>query len=489
MYRVEQLLENLEYQCIQGSVETEVSQVAYDSRRVVPGALFVCIQGNETDGHRYAREAVEKGAAAILVEEEIDVPAQATVLRTKDTRMALASVSSAWFGHPDRQLKIIGVTGTKGKTTTTWMIWELLRAAGYEAGLIGTIQIRFGDVVIPAEHTTPESYELHHIFRQMADAGCEFVVMEVSSQALKLSRTAGIIFDTAVFTNLEPDHIGPGEHADFAEYMECKSRLFTQCRRGIFNRDDAHWQDMVRGKGCRVRTFGMSSRADYYAKDAQLLRGAGFLGIRYRVCGRTFFPVQVAAPGTFSVYNSLAAIAAGHCYGVPEEAMKQVMKKVKVKGRIEMVPVSDRFTVLVDYAHNAMALENLLTTLLEYHPGRLICLFGCGGNRAKARRFEMGEVSGQLADFTIITSDNPRFEDPQAIIADIETGIRRTKGAFAEIPDRREAIRYGISHAKPGDIVVIAGKGHEDYQEIRGEKFPMDDRQMALSCKRSLSLA
>lgn len=483
MYRVEQLLENLEYQCIQGSIETEVSQVAYDSRRVEPGALFVCIRGNETDGHRYAREAVEKGAAAVLAEEEIDVPARITVLKTKDTRLALAHVSSAWFGHPDRQLKIIGVTGTKGKTTTTWMIWELFRAAGYEAGLIGTIQIRFGDMIVPADHTTPESYELHRILRQMADAGCEFVVMEVSSQALKLFRTAGIIFDTAVFTNLEPDHIGPGEHADFAEYRECKSRLFAQCRLGIFNRDDAHWQDMVRGKRCRVRTFGMSSRADYYAKDAQLLRGAGYLGIRYRVCGRTSFSVQVASPGMFSVYNSLAAVAAGHSYGIPEEVMKQVMKKIRVKGRIEMVPVSDRFTVLVDYAHNAMALENLLTTLLEYHPGRLICLFGCGGNRAKARRFEMGEVSGQLADFTIITSDNPRFEDPRAIIADIETGIRRTKGVYAEIPDRREAIRYGISHAKPGDIVVIAGKGHEDYQEIRGEKFPMDDRKIALSCR------
>lgn len=479
MYRVEQLLEGLEYQCIQGSVKTEISQVAYDSRKVVPGALFICIRGNETDGHRYIGEAVEKGAAAILAEDGIEVPPQVTVLRTKNTRMALAAVSSAWFGHPARRMKIIGVTGTKGKTTTAWMIWEIFRAAGYEAGLIGTIQVRFGDIALPAEHTTPESYELHRIFRQMADAGCGFVVMEVSSQALKLYRTAGIFFDVAIFTNLEPDHIGPGEHADFAEYMECKSRLFAQCRLGILNRDDAHWQRMVREKRCQVRTFGMSSRADYYAKDAQLLKGAGFLGIHYHVCGRTFFPVQVAAPGMFSVYNSLAAIAVGHCYGVPDEVMKQVLENVKVKGRIEMVPVSDRFTVLVDYAHNAMALENLLTTLLEYHPGRLICLFGCGGNRARARRFEMGEISGQLADLTVITSDNPRYEDPQAIIEDIKTGIRRTKGVFVEIPDRREAVAYAISHAKPGDIVVIAGKGHEDYQEIRGEKFPMDDRKMA----------
>lgn len=484
MYRVEQLLEDLEYQCIQGSVRTEISQVAYDSHKVVPGALFVCIRGNETDGHRYAREAVDRGAAAILVEDKIDVPAQVTVLRTKDTRAALAVVSAAWFGHPARELKIVGVTGTKGKTTTAWMIWEIFRAAGYEVGLIGTIQVRFGEQVFPANHTTPESYELQCIFRQMADAGCKYAVMEVSSQALKLSRTAGVVFDTAVFTNLEPDHIGPGEHADFAEYMECKSRLFAQCRQGIFNRDDAHWQDMLKGKGCRVRTFGLSSRADYYAKDAQLLRGAGFLGIRYRVCGRVFMPVQIAAPGMFSVYNSLAAVAVGHFYGVPEEVMQQVMQQVKVKGRIEMVPVSDRFTVLVDYAHNAMALENLLTTLLEYHPGRLICLFGCGGNRARARRFEMGEVSGQLADLTVITSDNPRFEEPEAIIADIETGIRRTRGVFVKIPDRREAISYAISHAKPGDILVIAGKGHEDYQEIRGEKFPMDDRKIALSCRK-----
>ena len=478
MYRLDQLLSQLDYTCLQGETDIGISQIAYDSRQVLPGALFVCIKGADEDGHRYIGDAIRRGAAALLVQEEVQAPKQVVVVHTKDTRLGLAAAAAEWFHHPAKQLKIIGVTGTKGKTTTSCLIYEMLKAAGYSAGLIGTIQIAFGETSFPAKHTTPESYELQQVLRQMADADVRYVVMEVSSQGLKLYRTAGILFDVGVFTNLQPDHIGPGEHASFEEYMQCKARLFRQCRMGILNRDDAHWQDMLKGSSCQVRTFGLSCLADYYARDAVLTRGAGFLGIRCRVSGCVDFEAQVATPGTFSLYNSLAAISVCHQYGVPETVMQQVLYRVRVRGRIELVEVPGRFTVLIDYAHNAMALENLLTTLLEYRPGRLICLFGCGGNRAKSRRYEMGEVSGQLADLTILTSDNPRFEDPLDIINDIKTGILKTRGAYVEIPDRKEAIRYGLTHAKPGDILVIAGKGHETYQEIRGVKYPMDDRSM-----------
>lgn len=476
MYRLEQLLEKMEITCLQGSLETEITKVVYDSRKVTGGALFVCIRGAQKDGHDYVREAVAKGAAALLTEKEITVPENVTVVHTEDTRKALAFVSAAWFRYPASELRLIGVTGTKGKTTTSCMIYEMLQAAGCRAGLIGTVDCRYGDTVIPSEHTTPESWELHQLLRRMADAGCRYVVMEVSSQGLKLHRTAGIHFDIGVYTNLQSDHIGPGEHSSFEEYMHCKSLLFTQCRMGIFNRDDAHWTDMLKGSSCLVRTYGISCRADYFARENRLIRSAQYLGIAYRVSGKVSFEVQVPAPGMFSLYNSLAAIAACHQCGVPEQVMQQVLKEIHVRGRIEPVDVPGRYTVLIDYAHNAMALENLLTTLLEYHPGRLICLFGCGGNRSRNRRFEMGEVSGLLADLTILTSDNPREEDPLQIIEDIKNGMKKTKGEYVVIPDRREAIRYGMTHAKPGDIFVVAGKGHENYQEIRGVKYPMDDR-------------
>ena len=300
--------------------------------------------------------------------------------------------------------------------------------------------------------------------------------MEVSSQGLMMHRTAGIPFELGIFTNLAPDHIGPNEHASFEEYAQCKGMLFKQCKVGIANADDENFEMVMKDHTCTLETIGFSEKADLKASNVNLVGRPGYLGVTYDLTGLLNFPVEIDIPGKFSVYNSLVAIAVCRHFHIAKENILEALKGAKAKGRIEQVKVSDDFMLLIDYAHNAMSLESLLSTLKEYHPERLVCLFGCGGNRSKLRRYEMGEVSGKMADLTIVTSDNPRFEEPQDIINDIKIGLAKTDGEYVEIIDRKEAIKYAIANGRPGDVIVLAGKGHEDYQEIKGVKYPMDER-------------
>lgn len=476
--RLTDLLCKVDYECVQGSVEREIDQVVYDSRKITEGCLFICIKGANFDGHDFAAEAMEKGAGVLVVSREVPEVSgrDVTVIQVEDTRYAMAFISAAYFGYPAEKLRIIGVTGTKGKTTTTYMVKSILENAGYKVGLVGTIEVIIGREHIHAGNTTPESYALQEYFARMVEAGMDAVVMEVSSQGLMLHRTQGFVFDLGIFTNLEPDHIGPNEHASFEEYQHCKGLLFKQCRVGIVNGDDSHVDAVLEGHTCQVERYGIGAGNDLRAENVRLVRKPGELGVAFSVEGLMDFEVEVPTPGRFSVYNALTAIAICRHFNVREDDIKRALLAVRVKGRIEMVKVSEHFTLLIDYAHNAMALESLLTTLREYEPHRLVCLFGCGGNRSKQRRYEMGEISGRLADLTIITSDNPRFEEPQAIIDDIKIGMAKTDGAYVEIPDRKEAIRYAIDHGQEGDIIILAGKGHEDYQEIKGVKYPMDER-------------
>ena len=475
--KLKNLLQEIDYKILQGSAETEITQVVYDSRKVTEGCLFICIEGAKFDGHDFAVEMAQK-AAVVLVSKEVEglEGCDVTVIQVENTRYAMAFIAAAYFGHPAKKLKTIGITGTKGKTTTTYLVKSILENAGYKVGLVGTIETIIGEEHIPAVNTTPESFVLQETFAKMVEAGMDIVVMEVSSQGLMQHRSNGFVFDFGIFTNLEPDHIGPNEHASFEEYMECKGMLFQQCKVGIVNGDDKHCQQVIAGHTCEIETYGMNADNDLYAEDMELIKKPGQLGVSFKVQGLMDFDAQVTTPGRFSVYNALTAIAICRHFNVPVEAIQKALLSAKVKGRIEMVKVSDHFTMLIDYAHNAMSLESLLTTLKEYEPHRLVCLFGCGGNRSKLRRFEMGEISGKLADLTIITSDNPRFEEPQDIIEDIKAGISKTDGAYVEICDRKEAIRYAIEHGQEGDIIVLAGKGHEDYQEIKGVKYPMDER-------------
>ena len=476
--RLSVLLEGLTYEVVQGNTEVEVRGIKNDSRRVQPGDLFFCISGAVSDGHKYAQDVAAKGASVIVCEKDVQVPETVTVVRVESSRYAMGKISSAFYGKPSEQMTVIGLTGTKGKTTTTYMIREMLERAGIKTGLVGTIEILDGANKIPAENTTPESMVLHKYMKDMVDNGCKAVVMEVSSQGLMLDRVAGVDFDYGIFTNLSKDHIGPNEHASFEEYRDWKAKLFTLCKTGIFNVDDKNAGYMMEHADCEKITYGMREHADYCANDVKLYCENGVLGIQYALSGSLSGQMVVDLPGEFSVHNSLAAIAVADLMHVPVADIQTILKQIKVRGRVEMIPISDAFTLMIDYAHNAMALESLLTALRAYNPKRLVTLFGCGGNRSKDRRFEMGEVSGNMADFTIITSDNPRDEEPAAIMEDIVTGMKKTTGSYVAIEDRKEAIRYAILHAQPGDVIVLAGKGHEDYQEIHGVKHHLDERDL-----------
>ncbi len=553
--KLAKLCKEIEYTLLQGSLETEVRDIIYDSRKIAKETMFVCMVGAVTDGHKYIPDAIEKGASVIVLEKEEEaaqIPENITVLKVESARYALALMSAALFDYPDRKLVTIGLTGTKGKTTTTYMIKKVLEMAGKKVGLIGTIGALVGDDMIPSKNTTPESYELHRIFASMVEAGCEYVVMEVSSQGLKMDRTAGIIFDYGVFTNLSPDHIGPTEHASMEEYIECKSLLFQQCKVGIVNADDAHVGEILKNHTCEVRAFsanaateGWNGNIDLQAFEIGFLNEEGRLGMHFTVSGCMECEAKVHIPGRFSVYNSMVtmlvcheagisneAILAGlskvqvkgrvemlpvskdytliidyahnevstrsvlttlleyhpkrlicvtmlvcHEAGISNEAILAGLSKVQVKGRVEMLPVSKDYTLIIDYAHNEVSTRSVLTTLLEYHPKRLICVYGGGGDRSKLRRYDMGEVTGEMADLCVLTCDNPRSEEIRDINNDIKVGLARSNGKYIEIDDRKEAIAYCMVNAKPGDMIVLLGKGHEDYQEIKGVKYHFDERE------------
>lgn len=482
--KLRDMLTDIEYTVVSGDVDCEISSLVYDSRKVSSGSAFCCIVGANSDGHDYAAKAVEMGAAALIVTKDVTEAVcgagrDVAVIKVNSDRDALARLSAAWFGHPAEKLTTIGITGTKGKTTTSYMVYEILKRAGRKPGLIGTIESVIGDERIPAANTTPESYVVQESFAKMVEKGCDCVVMEVSSQGLMQKRVGGFVYDIGVFTNMSPDHIGPNEHESFEEYMACKGLLFKQCRRGLANVDDEHMETVLAGHTCELTTFGTADKADIKAKNIDLHSVDGKLGVSFTCEGEgKSFPVKVNIPGKFTVYNSLTAIAVAMKLGIDEASIAAALPLVSVKGRVEPIRVSDEFSLMIDYAHNAMALDSLLGTLLEYKPERLVCLFGCGGNRSRDRRFEMGEISSKLADLTIVTSDNPRFEKPEDIIADIIVGVKRGGGEYVTVPDRKDAIMYAIKNAKKGDVIVLAGKGHEDYQEICGKKYHMDEREL-----------
>ncbi len=477
---LDRMLEHLEYTCLQGDAHTLVTGLVYDSRKAGRGSVFVCIMGPISDGHDYIGQVIEKGAAAIIIEKDIELPEDITVIRVENARKALAYMSAAYFDYPAKKLTTIGITGTKGKTTSAYMIKSILENTGIKTGLIGTIETIIGDEVIPADNTTPESYIIQQTFARMAEAGIRCVVMEASSQGLMHHRIDGFVFDFGVFTNLGYDHIGGNEHKDFDDYLRCKSKLFKQCKTGLINIDDNYAQEILKGHTCTVETFGFSEIADIHATNVKLVHEPGYLGVSYRVGGLMNFDVAIDIPGKFNVLNSLCAIAICRHFNINEKDIIKALNKIKVRGRVELVPVKGNYSVMIDYAHNAMSLESLLTTIREYNPRRLVCVFGCGGNRSKDRRFLMGEISSKLADLTVVTSDNPRFEEPEDIISDIVTGVKKGPGKYIKITDRREAIKYCIAHAEEGDVIIIAGKGHEDYQEIKGVKYHMDDRELVM---------
>lgn len=493
MNTLKSLTEGLEYDIICGPDTMEISSVVYDSRKVTSGSLFVCVCGFVSDGHRYISQALDKGAAAILIQGSQDIltvpdlikmasAKNAAVLSTPDTRRGLAHVSAAFFAHPSRKLNLLGITGTKGKTTTSYMVRDIFEKAGRSTGLVGTVSNIVAGEVRQAERTTPESYDLQKLLYEMAQKNSDSCVMEVSSQGLMLDRAYGCRFTVGAFTNLYHDHIGDHEHANMQEYLEAKLLLFDQSETGVINADADFFEKIMdyAQQRCRVFTYGIdnpcSVRAVRIRKDIQ----NGKIGTAFVLISPWYNEsVFVAMPGKFNVYNALCAISAAGVCGIPFEAVREGLAGVSVPGRLQMVPHKGPFTVLVDYAHNAASLENLLDTLREYCSGRLITLFGCGGDRAKSRRYEMGEVSGKRSDLTIITSDNPRSENPMDIIADIIVGFAKNEGKYLLEPDRKAAISLALSLAQKDDFVIIAGKGHENYQIFRDQTIHFDDAETA----------
>lgn len=463
---------------ILGDTGIYIEDICYDSRKVSTGSVFVCLKGSQLDGHGFVQMALQSGAVAIVASDEITVPSFVTVVYVDDTRKALALMSVEFFADPASKLTTIGITGTKGKTTTAFMIQSIMQSAGIKTGIIGTLGVIVDGETIKTNNTTPESYEIQKFLRLMVDRGCKCAVMEASSLGLKLHRMDGFTFDCGVFTNFSHDHIGGDEHPDMQDYLQCKAILFKRCRIGIVNLDDPYCYDILTGHSCDLISYGFSDNADFVASNATLISKPGSLGVSFLLSGRLNLPIDVNIPGKFSVYNALSALSVCYALDVPKEAILRGLMSVFVKGRVESVHVPGDFTLLIDYAHNALSMENILSTLREYNPSRIITLFGAGGNRPKVRRFEMGDVAGRLSDLSVITADNSRFENVMDIIADIESAMIRTGGQYVVIPDRREAIRYCISTACSNDIVLFAGKGHEDYQEICGVKYHFDEREV-----------
>lgn len=475
---LKQLLKNVEFTVVKGSLETEITDIIYDSRKASQGCVFVCIKGFSSDGHSYAESAVNSGAAAVVISEDIEISGDVSVIKVEDARAALSAMSAQYFGNPAKELTTVAITGTKGKTTTAAMIRSILEKSGIKTGTIGTLGIVIGDNIYKTRNTTPESYEVQQAMRRMINEGCKAMVIEASSLGLKWHRVDGITFDIGVFTNFSNDHIGVNEHKDMEEYLYCKSLLFRQCRLGIVNADDPVVPKLLKNSCCRVFTYGIDNPADYCGANERLIAKENFVGVHFDLSGKKSFPVDVPIPGRFSVYNALAAIAVCDALGVESGTAEQGMREVRVRGRVEPVPTDGEYTLLIDYAHNALSMENLLNTLREYHPNRLITLFGAGGNRPKSRRCEMGEVSGRLSDISVITEDNSRFEDVSDIIADIVKGVEKSGGSYVIVENRVEAIRYCLSIARKRDIIVLAGKGHEDYQEIKGVRYHLDEREV-----------
>ncbi len=475
--KLDKLLVGMEYELIQGSTNIEVSQIDYDSREVKENGLFVCIEGSQVDGHRFIDQVIDKGAKTIVVTKDVEYKEGITYIKVKDSRLALALLSCAFFDHPSKKLNVIGVTGTKGKTTTTYMLKSILENANKKVGIIGTIGSMINGVFEKTKNTTPESFELQRLMNKMVEAGCEYCLMEVSSQGLMLNRVAGIEFDYGIFTNLSPDHIGPNEHSSFDHYKECKKMLFKMCKVGIFNKDDAHFEDMIEGATCEIYTYSLN-QGDLVASNIELYNDLGHMGVTFDASGLLEGHFHLDMPGYFNVYNAMVAMMLAHFYHIDHEFIHATLPHVRVSGRAELVHVSPDYTVIIDYAHNALSTQSILETILTYEPKRIVCVYGSIGDRAKGRRKEMGAIISKLADFSIVTEDNRGYEDIRSINKEIIEGIKEYDGEYVEVDDRKDAIFYALDHAKKGDVILLLGKGHEDYQLVKDEKVPFSEKKV-----------
>ena len=480
--KLKSILNGIEGLKAKGNLELDVLDIADDSRNVKEGSMFVAIKGFETDGHKYIKQAVANGAKVIVIEQgtslkKSDVEEDTTIVVAPNTRIALAKIACNFYNNPSFKFNLIGVTGTKGKTTTTFMLKSILEKHGLKVGLIGTVANYIGNKSLgESVRTTPESLELQKIFAQMVEEKVDAVIMEVSSQSLKLHRVDGCDFNVGIFTNFSEDHISEKEHPDMKDYFESKVKLFEMCKVGFINSDDFHVAKVKKlATKCDIKTYGVDNAADLLAKDITITNASVDFKVKI---GTRNERVKTGIPGRFSVYNSLAAICVALRFGVDAEKIKEALLDVRVPGRSELVANKKELPIMIDYAHSPESLQSILSAVKSYTKGKVICVFGCGGDRDSGKRAIMGEIAGNTADFTVITSDNPRTEEPEKIVEQIELGVKKTKGKYIAIVDRIEAIEYAINMANKNDIIVLAGKGHETYQEINGKKHPFDEREI-----------
>ncbi|MDR1805743.1 MAG: UDP-N-acetylmuramoyl-L-alanyl-D-glutamate--2,6-diaminopimelate ligase [Clostridium sp.] len=477
-----ELLQDFACKIVRGDGGAEISDLQYDSRRCKPGGCFVCVPGFDSDGHSYALGAYQNGARFFLcghIPDGIADKPDCTIALTEDTRKGLALTAARWFGFPAKRLRLIGITGTKGKTSITLLLKNALEAAGHSVGYIGSMGAHFAGKEVPSMNTTPESFEIHALLREMADTGIEYCVMEASSQGFLLDRTYGLRFDAAVFTNISADHISKTEHKDFEEYLECKKQIFEQSAVTFVNRDAEKYRDIIRGVTAPTQTYGFGANADYRARNVRCCSGGGKLGVRFTVVSPFGeFPMQVNQPGKFSASNAMAAICVALYFGIPAAAIKSGMRDTVVCGRMEQLHIPAPYSLVIDFAHNRLSVQNMIETARQYKPRRVICVFGLEGERAKVRRLDSGELLGKGVDYTILANASPRRTDPMEIINDIAGAIDEVGGEYTVIPDRGEAIRFSLNMAQEGDLVLLVGKGDKRYEEVYGEKIPFDEREV-----------
>ena len=481
------LLENVDYELVKGSLDVNVTDIKDDSRKIEENDLYVAKVGTTSNSHKFIPDAIKKGAKVIVVEQDVDVKEDVTVIKVESSRIAMAFMAATYFDYPAEKLITIGVTGTAGKTSTTTILKKMLERSGSKVGLIGTIGAFIGKTKIPLHNTTPENYDVQKLFAEMVEQGCKYAIMEVSSQGLKMHRVDGFTFDYGVFTNISNEHIGPNEHESFDEYLYCKSLLFQKCKKGIINVDDKNWERVIKNHTCDILKFGVDAEdVDMKAGNIEFIMTNDFLGMGFETKGKLNDKFEVAIPGRFSVYNALCAITIANELGIGPEAMKKALTSVFVKGRMELAVSNSKYKLIIDYAHNEDEMTNLMETVMEYKPKRIVCIFGGGGNRAKSRRYDMGEISGKYAKLTILTEDNPRFEDIDSINNDIIIGLNKSNGRYITIKDRQEAIEYAMKNAQDGDMILLIGKGHEQYQEIKGVQYFWDEREAVKKAEEKL---